>query len=42
VLAGNILPVIDSSFPLADVLAAHEYMRSGRHFGKLLLECQVS
>ena len=42
VLAGNILPVIDSSFPLADVLAAHEYMRSGRHFGKLLLACQVS
>jgi NADPH:quinone reductase-like Zn-dependent oxidoreductase len=42
VLAGNILPVIDSSFPLADVLAAHEYMRTGHHFGKLLLDCQVS
>ena len=42
VLAGNIAPVIDSTFPLADVLAAHEHMRSGHHFGKLLLDCQVS
>ena len=42
VMTGHILPVIDSVFPLADVLDAHEHMRSGHHFGKLLLDCRVS
>ena len=35
--AGRIRPVIDRSFPLAEAAAAHEYMESGSHVGKILL-----
>lgn len=34
---GAIRPVIDSTFPLADVRAAHEQMESGAHVGKIVL-----
>ncbi|MET4705113.1 NAD(P)H-quinone oxidoreductase [Frigoribacterium sp. UYMn621] len=34
---GQILPVIDSRFPLADAGRAHERMESSGHIGKLLL-----
>lgn len=34
---GNIRPVIDREFPLADAAAAHEYMASNANFGKILL-----
>lgn len=37
VAAGRIRPVIDRSFPLAEAAAAHRYMESGRHVGKILL-----
>jgi len=35
---GRLKPVIDSSFPLADVAAAHARMDSGEHVGKIVLE----
>lgn len=34
---GRIRPVIDRSFPLAEAAAAHRYMESGSHVGKILL-----
>ena len=35
--AGRIRPVIDRSFSLAEAAAAHGYMESGSHVGKILL-----
>jgi putative PIG3 family NAD(P)H quinone oxidoreductase len=35
---GAIKPVIDRRFPLQEAAAAHAYMESGRHIGKILLE----
>ena len=39
--SGDIRPVVDTTYPLADVLDAHEHMRLGTHFGKLVLDCTV-
>lgn len=36
--AGKLRPEIDKIFPLADAAAAHAYMESGAHVGKILLE----
>ncbi|QPK62157.1 NAD(P)H-quinone oxidoreductase [Methylomonas sp. LL1] len=36
--AGNIKPVIDSVFPLADAEQAHARMAGNQHFGKIILE----
>ena len=41
VVTGEIQPIIDSCFPLSEVMTAHEHMRVGTHFGKLVLECQT-
>ncbi len=35
--AGNVKPVIDSTFPLADAEAAHARLQSGGHAGKIVL-----
>jgi NADPH:quinone reductase-like Zn-dependent oxidoreductase len=35
---GRLRPVIDSSFPLAEVAAAHARIESGEHVGKIVLE----
>ncbi|MEE4279516.1 MAG: NAD(P)H-quinone oxidoreductase [Halieaceae bacterium] len=35
--SGAVKPVIDREFPLEDAAAAHDYMESGVHFGKILL-----
>lgn len=35
--SGQMKPVIDRTFPLAEVRRAHEYMESGAHIGKILL-----
>jgi putative PIG3 family NAD(P)H quinone oxidoreductase len=35
--AGQVVPVIDSRYPLADAARAHERMESSEHIGKLLL-----
>jgi NADPH2:quinone reductase len=37
IAAGKVVPVIDSTFPLAEVQRAHERMESGVHIGKILL-----
>ena len=37
IAAGDIRPVIDSTFPLADAAAAHRLMESSRHIGKIIL-----
>ncbi len=34
---GNLRPVMDKTFPLADASKAHAYMESGSHFGKIVL-----
>lgn len=34
---GRIKPLVDKTFPLAEVTAAHEYFDSGEHVGKILL-----
>jgi putative PIG3 family NAD(P)H quinone oxidoreductase len=36
--AGDIKPVIDTIFPLADAAEAHRLMESSRHIGKIMLE----
>jgi NADPH2:quinone reductase len=36
---GQIVPLIDRTFALADALAAQTYMSTGSHAGKLLLRC---
>lgn len=35
--AGDLTPLIDRTFPLAEAAAAHEYFDSGSHIGKVLL-----
>lgn len=35
--AGQIRPLVDRTFPLAEAAAAHEYFDSGEHKGKILL-----
>ena len=35
---GRLLPVVDRSFAMADVKAAHDYMESNEHIGKIVLE----
>ena len=42
VVSGAIAPIVDASYPLGDVLTAHQHMQSGGHFGKLVLECPAS
>jgi NADPH:quinone reductase-like Zn-dependent oxidoreductase len=37
VAAGRVRPVVDRAFPLAEAAAAHEYLESGRQFGKVVL-----
>lgn len=37
VSSGQVVPVIDETFPLEDAQRAHEKMESGSHIGKLLL-----
>lgn len=41
VLSGAIRPIVDTAYPLSDVLSAHEHMRLGTHFGKLVLDCRT-
>ncbi|WP_426119422.1 NAD(P)H-quinone oxidoreductase [Pseudomonas sp. DSP3-2-2] len=41
-LTGAIKPVIDKTFPLTDVVAAHAYMESGGHVGKIVLQVKGS
>ena len=41
VIAGDIQPIVDTAYPLANVLEAHEHMRLGTHFGKLVLDCRM-
>jgi NADPH:quinone reductase-like Zn-dependent oxidoreductase len=35
--SGRLRPIIDKTFALSDAAAAQEYMRSGNHFGKIVL-----
>ena len=37
VAAGRVRPIIDRTFPLPQAAAAHEYMETGSHAGKILL-----
>ena len=37
VASGAVKPMVDKTFPLAQVAAAHEYFDSGQHVGKVLL-----
>ena len=37
VSSGAVKPMVDKTFPLAHVAAAHEYLDSGSHVGKVLL-----
>ena len=39
--SGRCLPVIDSTFPLAEAAAAHRRMESGEHIGKIVLRIGV-
>jgi len=38
VFAGKLKPVVDRSFPLGEIQAAHEYMESSQMFGKIMLQ----
>ena len=35
---GEIKPIIDKTFPIDQVIDAHNYLESGNHFGKVILE----
>jgi NADPH:quinone reductase-like Zn-dependent oxidoreductase len=37
VFAGKLKPVVDSTFPLRDIRAAHEYLEKSQMFGKVVL-----
>jgi NADPH:quinone reductase-like Zn-dependent oxidoreductase len=37
VFAGRLRPVVDRTFPMSDVRAAHEYLEKSRMFGKIIL-----
>jgi len=37
IASGRVRPVVDRSFPLAEAAAAHAYLDSGEHVGKVLL-----
>jgi NADPH:quinone reductase len=39
--SGRLRPVIDRVFPLAEAAAAHAYMESGQHQGKLVLDLRA-
>ena len=38
IAAGRVKPIIDKVFPLADAAAAHAWLESGAHLGKVVLE----
>jgi NADPH:quinone reductase-like Zn-dependent oxidoreductase len=38
VFAGRLHPILDSTFPLADIRAAHERLESGQVLGKIVLD----
>ena len=38
VFAGRLKPVVDRTFPLSDIRAAHEYMEKSQMFGKIMLK----
>jgi NADPH:quinone reductase-like Zn-dependent oxidoreductase len=40
VFAGRLKPVVDRSFPLGEVAAAHEYLEKSRMFGKVILRVE--
>jgi len=37
IAAGKVKPQVDRAFPLADAAAAHAYLESGAHTGKVIL-----
>ena len=39
--SGEIKPIIDSSFPLADAIEAHRLMESSKHMGKIVLDLRL-
>jgi len=42
VTTGAIAPIVDATYPLHEVLRAHQQMQAGGHFGKLVLDCRVA
>ena len=36
----RIRPIIDRAFPLEQAAAAHRWMETGMHTGKIILECE--
>lgn len=42
VTTGAIAPIVDATYPLHEVLRAHQHMQAGGHFGKLVLDCRVA
>ena len=42
VTTGAIAPIVDATYPLHEVLKAHQHMQAGGHFGKLVLDCRVA
>ena len=39
IAAGKLKPIVDRAFPLAQAAAAHAWLESGGHVGKVVLEC---
>jgi NADPH:quinone reductase-like Zn-dependent oxidoreductase len=37
IAAGQVRPVVDRTFPLAEAAQAHAWLESGRHLGKVML-----
>jgi NADPH2:quinone reductase len=41
IASGRLKPIIDRVFPLSEAAAAHAYLESGAHIGKILLKVEV-
>jgi NADPH:quinone reductase-like Zn-dependent oxidoreductase len=37
VFAGRMRPIVDRTFPLSEIRAAHEYLEKSQMFGKIVL-----
>ena len=37
IFAGRLRPVVDRTFPLADLRASHEYLEKSQMFGKIII-----
>jgi NADPH:quinone reductase-like Zn-dependent oxidoreductase len=40
--SGEVRPIVDRIYPIQEAEAAHQYLREGQHFGKIVLTWHTS